>query len=174
MIEHLAGAGRHKGRLGALGVVLPDGTQFSVGTGFSDAQRENPPPVGSLITFRYQELSDRGVPRFPSFIRAMSESNAKPASPNPPPKPTKPTQPINTTQTKVQAMTRRFEFVEGSSAKFWEIAVNGAETVVRWGRIGTAGQSQTKSYADAAAATKQAEKLIAEKLGKGYCETAGA
>ena len=42
VVEHLAGAGRHKGRLGALGVVLPDGTQFSVGTGFSDAQTGKP------------------------------------------------------------------------------------------------------------------------------------
>jgi DNA ligase-1 len=69
VIEHLPGAGRHKGRLGALLVALPNGTTFSVGTGFSDAQRENPPPVDSTITFRYQELSDRGVPRFPSFVR---------------------------------------------------------------------------------------------------------
>ena len=65
---HLKGAGRHKGRLGALFVELADGTQFSVGTGFSDAEREAPPPVGSLITFRYQELSDGGVPRFPSYV----------------------------------------------------------------------------------------------------------
>ena len=41
VVEHLPGAGRHKGRLGALAVVLPDGTEFSVGTGFSDAQRES-------------------------------------------------------------------------------------------------------------------------------------
>ena len=72
VIEHLPGAGRHKGRLGALLVALADGTQFSVGTGFTDAQRENPPPVGSTITFRYQELTDRGVPRFPSFVRVHS------------------------------------------------------------------------------------------------------
>ena len=77
VIEHLPGAGRHKGRLGALLVELPNGTQFSVGTGFSDAQRETPPAVGSLITFRYQELSDRGVPRFPSFVR--TSENTKPA-----------------------------------------------------------------------------------------------
>ena len=69
VLQHLPGAGRHKGRLGALLVELPDGTQFSVGTGFSDAQRSNPPPVGSTITFRYQELTDRGAPRFPSFVR---------------------------------------------------------------------------------------------------------
>jgi len=69
VIGHLPGSGRHKGRLGALAVVLPDGTEFAVGTGFSDAEREQPPAVGSLITFRYQELTDGGVPRFPSFVR---------------------------------------------------------------------------------------------------------
>ncbi|HEY5314380.1 MAG TPA: DNA ligase [Pirellulales bacterium] len=74
VIEHQPGAGRHKGRMGALLVQLPDGTMFSVGTGFTDAQRENPPPVGSLITFRYQELSDRGVPRFPSFVRVRRDA----------------------------------------------------------------------------------------------------
>ena len=69
VVEHLPGAGRHKGRLGALLAELPDGTSFSIGTGFSDAEREDPPAVGSVVTFRYQELSDRGVPRFPSFVR---------------------------------------------------------------------------------------------------------
>ena len=73
VIEHLPGTGRHRGRLGALLVVLPDGTEFSVGTGFTDAQREHPPEVGSLITVRYQELTDRGVPRFPSFARRRSD-----------------------------------------------------------------------------------------------------
>ncbi len=73
IIGHLPGSGRHKGRLGALAVALPDGTEFAVGTGFSDAQREQPPAVGSLITFRYQELTDRGVPRFPSFIRVRRD-----------------------------------------------------------------------------------------------------
>lgn len=73
VVGHLEGAGKHKGRLGALSVELGDGTSFSVGTGFSDAQRENPPPIGSIITFRYQELSDRGVPRFPSFVRLRTD-----------------------------------------------------------------------------------------------------
>lgn len=73
VVEHLAGEGRHKGRLGALGVELADGTKFSVGTGFSDHQREHPPAIGSIITFRYQELSDAGVPRFPSFVRERTD-----------------------------------------------------------------------------------------------------
>jgi DNA ligase-1 len=78
VLEHLEGAGRHKGRLGALLVEMPDGTRFSVGTGFSDAERENPPAVGSLITFRYQELSDGGVPRFPSYIGVRDDGKGRP------------------------------------------------------------------------------------------------
>lgn len=78
VIEHLPGTGRHKGRMGALLVQLPDETKFSVGTGFSDAQRNSPPAVGSTITFRYQELTDRGVPRFPTFVRLRTDSSLLP------------------------------------------------------------------------------------------------
>ena len=70
--------------------------------------------------------------------------------------------------------TRHFEFVGGSSAKFWEVRTSGADVTVRWGRLGTDGQSQTKTFADATAAIKQAEKQINQKLAKGYCETAVA
>ena len=73
VIDHVAGKGRHKGRLGALVVRLADGTECSVGTGLSDRQRDNPPQLGSTITFRYQELSTGGVPRFPSFVRARTD-----------------------------------------------------------------------------------------------------
>jgi DNA ligase-1 len=54
--------------LGALEVQLRDGTKFSVGTGFSDAERRKPPEIGAIITVRYQELSKDGVPRFPSYV----------------------------------------------------------------------------------------------------------
>jgi len=73
VVAHLPGRGRHAGRLGAVVVELSSGLTFSVGTGFTDAQRRSPPPVGSLITFRYQELTDRGVPRFPSFVRVRPD-----------------------------------------------------------------------------------------------------
>jgi DNA ligase-1 len=68
VIGHTAGRGRHKGRCGALQVRRDDGTEFKVGTGMSDQQRNDPPPVGSVITYRYQELTKAGVPRFPSFV----------------------------------------------------------------------------------------------------------
>ncbi len=78
VLEHQPGTGKHKGRLGALVVELADGTRFSVGTGFSDAEREAPPAVGTVITFRYQELSDRGVPRFPSYVRKRTDLDLSP------------------------------------------------------------------------------------------------
>lgn len=68
VIGHEAGKGRHAGRLGALRVVLKDGTEFKVGTGFSDAERADPPPIDAIVTFRYQELTKGGVPRFPSYV----------------------------------------------------------------------------------------------------------
>ncbi len=177
VVGHLPGAGRHKGRLGALDVELPDGTQFSVGTGFSDAQREDPPPVGSLITFRYQELSDRGVPRFPSFVHvrrdaelpplAEHQTHVSPSAPNAGKSLIK-----SSTTTREQPMKRRFEFVEGNSAKFWEISTSGADVTVTFGRLGAAGQSQTKTLANAEAAAKHANQLIGEKTKKGYQEVA--
>ena len=68
-------------------------------------------------------------------------------------------------------MKRYFEFVGGTSAKFWECRIKGSEVTVRFGRIGTGGQTQVKTLADAAAATKHAEKLITAKIAKGYQET---
>ena len=68
VVGHVPGAGKHQGRLGALELEMRNGTRFSVGTGFSDAERRSPPPIGSVVTFRYQELSRDGVPRFPSYV----------------------------------------------------------------------------------------------------------
>jgi DNA ligase-1 len=68
VIGHQDGTGKHAGRLGALLVELPNGTRFKVGTGLSDAERGDPPEVGAIVTVRYQELTDGGVPRFPSYV----------------------------------------------------------------------------------------------------------
>ena len=73
VIAHQAGGGRHKGRMGALLVRLANGTEFAIGTGFSDKERDNPPPIGATVIFRYQELTDSGVPRFPSFHAVREE-----------------------------------------------------------------------------------------------------
>lgn len=66
---------------------------------------------------------------------------------------------------------RRFEFIEGKSSKFWEIEVVEATIELRWGRIGTAGQSKGKPFDTSAQALAEAEKLVAKKLKEGYRET---
>lgn len=73
VIGHLPGKGRHTGRLGALLVAAPDGRRFRIGGGFSDAQRDTPPPLGSTVIYRYRGLTRNGLPRFPVFLRQREE-----------------------------------------------------------------------------------------------------
>lgn len=73
VVGHLPGKGKYVGQLGALRLRLPDGRQFNLGTGFTDAQRRDPPPIGSLVTYRYRELTGSGLPRFASFVRRRDE-----------------------------------------------------------------------------------------------------
>jgi DNA ligase-1 len=70
VVGHKPGKGKHKGRLGALMCIAANGEEFDVGTGFSDKQRENPPKIGSKITYAYTELTKDNKPRFPVFISA--------------------------------------------------------------------------------------------------------
>lgn len=183
VIGHEAGAGKHVGRLGSLLVELPNGKRFSVGTGFTDKEREAPPPLGSTISFRYQELSDAGIPRFPSFLGVrqdvtLTTPTVIPASallavaaaakaiavsvPAAPP-----------AATAGSGKARYFEFTDAKSSKFWEVSVSGCDMTTRWGKLGSAGQSKTKSFKDEATAQVQANKLIEEKTGDGYVEGGG-
>lgn len=65
---------------------------------------------------------------------------------------------------------RHLELVAGTSAKFWQIEQDGSDLSLSWGRIGTNGQTKTKSFADEATATAEADKLVRQKLAKGYVE----
>jgi DNA ligase 1 len=69
VIEHIPGKGKFKGKLGALLVETSEGVRFKLGTGFSDAQRVNPPSIGSLVTYRYRDVTKKGKPKFASFMR---------------------------------------------------------------------------------------------------------
>ena len=69
VVAHLPGKGRNKGRLGAVVVEIENGIQFKIGSGFSDAEREGPPPVGTIITFQHYGTYQSGIPKFPSFLR---------------------------------------------------------------------------------------------------------
>lgn len=73
VVDYEPGRGRHQGRVGALICELPGGVRFAVGSGLTDRQRERPPTIGATITFRYQELTERGAPRFPTFVRIRSD-----------------------------------------------------------------------------------------------------
>lgn len=69
VIAHIGGNGENRGRLGSLLVEIPNKIRFKIGTGFSDHERGNPPPVGSIITFKYYGFLKSGRPKFPSFLR---------------------------------------------------------------------------------------------------------
>lgn len=69
VVAHLSGKGKHTGKLGALQVEMPGGQRFSIGTGLTDEQRRNPPAIGTLVTYRYRELTRNAIPRFPRFLR---------------------------------------------------------------------------------------------------------
>lgn len=73
VVAHLPGKGRNAGRLGALLVETPDGKRFRIGSGFSDAEREAPPAIGSTVTFRYRSRTADGVPRFATYLRPHDE-----------------------------------------------------------------------------------------------------
>jgi DNA ligase-1 len=73
VIGHVAGRGRHHGRIRALQVRSREGVEFLLGTGFSDAQRNSPPAIGTLVSYTHRGCTAEGVPRFASFLRVRSE-----------------------------------------------------------------------------------------------------
>ena len=73
VVGHLQGKGKYEGLMGSLEVELANGRRFRIGTGFSDAERQNPPAVGTVITFRYRGFTATGLPRFASFLRVRND-----------------------------------------------------------------------------------------------------
>ena len=73
VVAHLPGKGKYTGMLGALLLEMPNGRQFRVGTGFADAQRRNPPPLGATVTYKHYGHTNTGLPRFASFLRVRNE-----------------------------------------------------------------------------------------------------
>ncbi|MBL1319520.1 MAG: DNA ligase [Methylophaga sp.] len=69
VIGHKAGKGKYAGKVGSLHCQLPSGITFYIGSGLSDQQRQSPPKIGSIITFKYYGLTKNNIPRFPVFLR---------------------------------------------------------------------------------------------------------
>ena len=73
VVAHLPGKGKYTGMLGALLLEMPNGRHFRVGTGFTDAQRRSPPPLGATVTYKHYGHTNTGLPRFASFLRVRDE-----------------------------------------------------------------------------------------------------
>ena len=69
-------------------------------------------------------------------------------------------------------MKRRFVYQDAKSDKFWDIEFEGTTQTVVYGKTGTAGREAVKEFATAEECIKESEKLIAQKLKKGYTELA--
>lgn len=78
VVQHLAGHGKYQGVLGALLVEMPSGQRFKLGTGFSDAERAHPPPIGSSITYRFNGVHPSGLPRFARYWRVRESERQAP------------------------------------------------------------------------------------------------
>ena len=69
VVAHLPGKGKYRGMLGSLLVEMPNGHRFKLGTGFTDADRRSPPPIGATVTYKHFGTTAKGIPRFASFMR---------------------------------------------------------------------------------------------------------
>ncbi len=69
VIGYSPGKGKYQGKIGALWVEIAENKRFYIGSGLSDKERASPPPIGSLVTFKYQGFSSHGIPRFATFMR---------------------------------------------------------------------------------------------------------
>jgi len=73
VIGYKLGKGKNTGLMGSVKVRSDNGKEFYIGSGFTQAQRKEPPPVGSVINYRYQGFTDAGIPRFAVFVRMRNE-----------------------------------------------------------------------------------------------------
>ena len=80
VVAHLPGKGKYTGMLGALFLEMPNGRRFRVGTGFTDEQRRNPPPLGATVTYKHYGHTSTGLPRFASFLRVRNENPPRSAA----------------------------------------------------------------------------------------------
>lgn len=73
VVAVLPGSGKHQGRMGALLVETAEGRRFKLGGGFSDALRDQPPAIGTWVTYRYNGTTTSGLPRFARFMRVRED-----------------------------------------------------------------------------------------------------
>lgn len=168
------------GKIGAAGQ-----TQVKEFADEAAARREHDKLVAEKLKKGYVETTPAAAPAAaavaapaPAKVPAPPAKAPAPPAPPPPaakavPAPTPP--PVAPPAAVVPAAPaggrRTFEYSDASAHKFWNIELTGAGFTVTYGRIGSAGQTQVKTFADEAKARKEHDKLVAEKVGKGYRET---
>ena len=147
------------GRIGAAGQ-----TQIKEFADEAAAKKEHDKLVTEKLKKGYTETTPGGAPAAQAAPPATKPAKAETAPP-PAPAPSPPPAPPSASG------RRTFAYSDASSHKFWNIELKGAGFTVTYGRQGTAGQTQEKSFRDEAAARKEHDKLVTEKLKKGYTET---
>jgi DNA ligase-1 len=73
VIARNPGRGKFGGMMGSLTLRLENGVVFSLGSGFSTAERRHPPPIGAIVTFKFTGFTANGIPRFASFLRVRKD-----------------------------------------------------------------------------------------------------
>lgn len=69
VIGHEAGHGKYAGLVGALRVRNDAGQVFLLGSGLKEAQRRQPPALGTRVTYSWRGLTATGLPRFATLLR---------------------------------------------------------------------------------------------------------
>ena len=73
ILAYHQGKGKFQGLLGSVTCQMENNVTFKIGSGFSRDERKNPPPIGSMVTFKYQSMTKYGKPRFPVFLRVREQ-----------------------------------------------------------------------------------------------------
>ncbi|MBN1801657.1 MAG: DNA ligase [Candidatus Lokiarchaeota archaeon] len=179
------GTGKYKGLIGSLIVETPEGKEFKLGSGLSDQDRENPPKIGSVVTYKYTELTKYGIPRHPRYFRVRNDVewediiNLK--------TPERPISNITINNKKTLSNKKKcdtskekknfdlpikntyyYELVDENSSKFWEITIDKSSFTTRYGKLGSNGTSTKKQWSSPEEAEIKAKKLRETKEQKGY------
>lgn len=77
VIGHTKGKGKLKNLMGAIICELENKVVFKIGSGFTLHDRQYPPKIGSIVTFKYQSFTKNQKPRFPIFLRIRYNSSLK-------------------------------------------------------------------------------------------------
>ena len=73
VVGYTKGKGKFEGKVGSLLCKMPNEKIIKIGSGLKDKDRQNPPPLGSTITYKFSGYTKNSLPRFPIFLRIRNE-----------------------------------------------------------------------------------------------------